>query len=131
MAKNFKVGLERHHSCKQPKRFLESDRVGYQPARAKSTADKINLAGRVYKYFHQIVTNCSVDVRNLTLKELSLAKNLSWVIKRSVEVKPKKRVPKDIPVDLLNSEWFQQAQTNPFLVASVLSRITDCVIIFS
>ena len=134
MANNFRMAMERDYGRKQIKRFLVI--CGYDDRVARSTAEKLNLARRVYTHFAEIVNNCfkcpSIDIRNLTINELSLAKNLSWVIKRSVEVKPKKRIPKDVPVEvdegsvlqsveeLTNSTWFQQAQDNPVLVASIL-----------
>ena len=136
------MALERDYRRKQVKRHLL--KCGYDDARATSKATKLNLGRRVYKHFDEIVANCNrfpnVDIRNLTLDELILAKNLSWVIKRSVEVKPKKRIPADVPVqvdegsvlqsvdELTNSTWFRQAQDNPALVASILSRISERVI---
>ena len=142
MANNFRMALERDYHRKQVKRHLL--KCGYDDARATSKATKLNLGRRVYKHFDEIVANCNrfpnVDIRNLTLDELILAKNLSWVIKRSVEVKPKKRIPADVPVqvdegsvlqsvdELTNSTWFRQAQDNPALVASILSRISERVI---
>ena len=142
MANNFRRAMERDYGRKQIKRFLVI--CGYDDTVARTTADKLNLARRVYTHFVEIVNNCfkcpSIDIRNLTINELSLAKNLSWVIKRSMEVKPKIGIPKDVPVEvdegsvlqsveeLTNSTWFQQAKGNPVLVASILSRINERVI---
>jgi len=142
MANNFRMAMERDYGRKQIKRFLVI--CGYDHRLSRSTAEKLNLARRVYTHFAEIVNNCfkypSIDIRNLTINELSLAKNLYWVIKRSVEVKPKKRIPKDVPVEvdegsvlqsveeLTNSTWFQQARDNPVLVAGIISRINERVI---
>ena len=93
MANNFRMAMERDYGRKQIKRFLII--CGYEDRVARSTAEKLNLARRVYTHFAEIVNNCfkcpSIDIRNLTINELSLEKNLSWVLKRSVEVKAKKR----------------------------------------
>ena len=142
MANNFRMAIERDYQRKQVKRYLLD--CGYSDARATSKANKLNLARRIYKHFDKIVSNCyrytTVDIRSLKMEELILEKNLSWVIRRSVEVKPKKKIPADVPVvvdegsvlqsveELTNSTWFRQAKDNPVLVASILSRISERVV---
>ena len=112
--------------------------------RPKQLADSLNEARRVYNRLDNIVQNrcsCShVDIRELTIHELYLANSLSWVIRRSAEVKPKMKVPDNIPQpvdsgsvqnslnEILNSVWYQQAKNNPLLVASILQGISTRVV---
>ena len=111
---------------------------------ATTTANKLNEARRVYPRLDNIVGNCcscpDVDIRDLTIHELYLANTLSWVIKRNAEVKPKVRLPKDVPVpvdagsieltkqEILNSDWFNTACQIPTLAASIMSSIATRVI---
>lgn len=142
MAISFKAAMERDYGCKQICRFLKRQ-WRYDDLKAKQTADKLNEARRVYSRLDDIVNNCcrcNVDVRDLTIKELYLANSLSWVIKRSVEIKPKKKIPGDAPIevdagsvqdsvnDILQSAWYTQARENPFLVAKILEGISTRVI---
>ena len=81
-----------------------------------------------------------VDIRGLTIHELYLANSLSWVIKRSAEVKPKVNVPDNVSQavdggsvqnsinEILNSVWYQQAKDDPQLVATILQGISTPVI---
>ena len=142
-AENFKSAIERDKGCKQIKRYLKKY-CGIEDELATHTADKLNSACRVHAHFTKIVSNCSkctnVDIRDLTIKELSLAVNISWVIRRSVLTKPNKKVPSNIPIEidegsvlrsieeLLNSGWYEQARCNPVLVANILNRINARVI---
>ena len=139
----FKTAMEREYGCKQILRFLKTH-WHYDEPKAKRIADKLNSARRVYASFDVIVNNCSrcpnIDIRNFTIKELYLARSLSWVIKRSVDVAPKEKIPADVPIDvdtgsinesideILNSNWYRQSQDNPLLVANILQRISDRVI---
>ena len=105
---------------------------------------KSNQGSRVYRKFATIVGNFSrctnLDIRDLTIKELSLAVNLSWVIRRNALIKAKKKVPIDVPVvvdeqsvqetveDILDSRWYKDTKDNPALVASILNRISERVV---
>ena len=143
LANSFQAAMERDYKMKQICRFLKKH-WNYEERAAKQMADRLNEARRVYKRLDNIVRNCCscshVDIRALTIHELYLANSLSWVIKRSVEVKPKVKVPDNIPQaidggsvqqsinEILNSVWFQQAQDNPQLVASILQGISTHVV---
>ena len=64
----------------------------------------------------------------------------TWVIKRSVDIKPTTRTPPDVQIPIgagsvedtvqaiLASDWYQYARDNPFLVAHILKNITSRVI---
>ena len=107
-------------------------------------ANKLNEARRLYPRLENIVENCcscpNVDIRDLTIHELYLANTLAWVIKRNAEVKPKVRIPQDVPVavdagsieltkqEILHSDWFKASCHNPTLVASIMSSIATRVI---
>ena len=71
----------------------------------EDNADKYNEGSRIYNKFPLIVNNCArcygIDIRDLTLKELSLAINMSWLVRRAVLTKAKKKaVPGDVSVDV-------------------------------
>ena len=87
----FKVAMLRDYGRKSIKPFLMRYWL-YDDTKATSTANKLNEAHRVFQNFAQIAKNCSkcpnVEIFRLDLHELYLAKNLSWVIKRSVDIKP-------------------------------------------
>ena len=142
LANCFAATMERDYNCKQIKTFLK--RSGFSEDVATKTANKLNEARRVYPRLENIVENCcscpNVDIRDLTIHELYLANTLSWVIKRNAEVKPKVRVPLDVPVavdagsieltkqEILHSDWFKATCQNPTLVASIMSSIATRVI---
>ena len=142
MANSFREVMERDYRCKQICRFLKKY-WNYEEKRAKKTADKLNEARRVHMKLEQILNNCdqcNVDIRILTIKELYLASNLSWVMKRKAEVKSKERVPEDAVIhidhgsvqesfeEILNSRWYIQARENPQLVAIIMNNLTTRVI---
>ena len=81
MANNCKTAMERDYRCKHILRFLKKH-MEYDDHTAKQTADKLNRARRVYDNFNDIVNNCcrcpNIDIRNLTIKKLYLARNLAW-----------------------------------------------------
>lgn len=142
MANSFYSAMERDYNCKQMKTFFKKH-WEYDDARAQKTADKLNGARRVHPRLEIIVRNCcsvrQVDIRDLTIHEMYLAYNLSWVLKRNAEVKPKARVPDDVPVDvdagsveetkrhILNADWYLAACHTPNLVATILSGISTHV----
>ena len=131
--------MEQDYRRKQIKSFLRS-MWGYDEVCAKKTADQLNEARRVHAPFAAIVHNCTstpnIDIRNFNFHELYLAKNLSWVIKRSVDIKPEAAKPANAPVELdagsiedsiqqlFGSDWYRESRENPFLVANVLKTIS-------
>ena len=82
LTNSFDIAMRREYNCKQVKRFLK-EHAGFNEERAKSTANKMNEARRVYPRLDKIVQNCCscpyVDIRNLSIHELYLANSLSWV----------------------------------------------------
>ena len=143
MSENLKVAMVRETACKQLKRYLKTYH-GMDNTHAQRFADKINLGSRIYRRFTTIVGNFSrcpdLDIRDHTIKELSLAVHLSWLIRRNALIKTKKKVPVDAPIvvdeqsfqqsveDIFNSRWYKDARDNPTLVASILNRISDLVV---
>ena len=112
---------------------------------AKQCTDKYNEGNRIYKKFPLIVNNCTqclgIDIRDLTVKELSLAVNISWLIRRAALTKSKqKAVPQDVAFDvvfmsvqqsveqILASNWYSVARENPALVANIMNQISDRVV---
>ena len=82
MALSFKANMKFGSNMKQVKTYLKKVLL-MKEYRAQTNADKINLACRVSKNLNKIVNNCTksgVDIRDLSLKELSLTLTLSWVI---------------------------------------------------
>ena len=91
LANSFQAAMERDYKMKQICRFLKKYWY-YEEKAAKQMANRLNEARRVYKRLGNVHNCCScshVDIRGLTIHELYLANSLSWVIKRSAEVKPK------------------------------------------
>ena len=143
LANSFQAAMERDYNMKQICRFLKKH-WNYDDRTAKQMADRLNEARRVYKGLDNIVSNCCscphVDIRGLTIHELYLANSLSWVIRRSADVKPKVKIPGDIPHpidggsvlrsinEILQSVWYQQAKDNPQLVASTLQGISTRIV---
>ena len=143
LANSFQRAMERDYKMKQICRFLKKH-WDYGDQEAKQMANRLNEARRVCSRLNNIVRNCCscshVDIRGLTIHELYLANSLSWVIKRSAEVKPKVNVPDNIPQpvdvgsvqnsvnEILKSAWYQQAKDNPKLVASILQGISTRVV---
>lgn len=139
----FQEAMYRDYGRKQVKRFLMKVWNWDEP-RAMETANSLNEARRVYQHFGKIVKNCfectHVDIRSFNIHELYLAKNLSWVIGRSVDIKPVVKKPAGVPMQLdprsiedtiqniFNSDWYKEANENPFLVANVLKTITSRVL---
>ena len=143
LANSFQAAMERDYKMKQICSFLKKYWY-FEEKAAQQMANRLNEARRVYKRLGNIVHNCCscshVDIRGLTIHELYLANSLSWVIKRSAEVKPKVNVPDNVSQavdggsvqnsinEILNSVWYQQAKDDPQLVASILQGISTRVI---
>ena len=137
MSENLKVAMVREMACEQLKRYMKTNH-GMDNTPVQRFADKINLGNRVYRRFTTIVGNFSrcpeLDIRDHTIKELSLAVNLSWIIRRNALIKTNRKVPVDAPIvvdeqsvqqsveDILNSRWYIDARDNPTLVAYILNR---------
>ena len=103
----------------------------------------MNEARRTCIKLEDIVNNCiqcNLDIRDLTIKELYLASNLSWTLKRKAEIRTQKKVPVDelIEIDqisfeetleeILEKPWYSQARGNPQLVANLLNRLSNHVV---
>ena len=144
MSNCLKIAMERESGYKQLKRYFSSE-CGMTDAVAKQCADKYNEGNRIYNKFPLIVNNCTqchgIDIRDLTVKELSLAVNMSWLIRRAALTKSKqKAVPQDVAVDvdfmsvqqsveqILASNWYSVARENPALVANIMNQISDRVV---
>ena len=73
MANNFRMAMERDYGRKQIKRLLVI--CWYEDRVARSTAEKLNLARRVYTHFAEIVNNCfkcpSIDIKEGIYKRTS------------------------------------------------------------
>ena len=94
MANCLKQAMARESGYKQLKRYLVNE-WGMSDADAQHDPDKYNEGSRIYHKFPVIVNNCAqcpnLDIRNLTVNELSLATNLSWVIRRSTMTRDKRK----------------------------------------
>ena len=144
MANCLKIAMQRESGYKQLKRYLTTE-YGMSEAIAQHNADKYNEGSRIYNKFPLIVNNCAqchgIDIRDLTIKELSLAINMSWLVRRAVLTKAKKKVvPRDVAVDvdlasvqqsvdqMLSSNWYAAARDNPALVTNIMNQISDRVV---
>ena len=142
MAYCFRYAMERDYRCKQICKFLKKI-WQYDDGKAKKTANKLNEARRTCIKLEDIVNNCiqcNLDIRDLTIKELYLASNLSWTLKRKAEIRTQKKVPVDelIEIDqisfeetleeILEKPWYSQARGNPQLVANLLNRLSNHVV---
>ena len=92
MAESLKSAVERETGYKQIKRYLKIY-WDMDDSPAQHNADKYNEGSRIYRNFSVIVNNCTkcanIDIRNFTIHELSLAANLSWVMRRSANIQSK------------------------------------------
>ena len=144
MANGLKLAMQRESGYKQLKRYLTLE-CGMSDAIAQHNADKYNEGSRIYNKFPLIVNNCArchgIDIRDLTLKELSLAINMTWLVRRAVLTKDKKKaVPQDVAVyvdmasvqqsvdQIFASNWYAAARDNPSLVANIMNQISDRVV---
>ena len=144
MTDSLKLAMQRESGYKQLKRYLTSE-CGMSAGIAQHNADKYNEGSRIYNKFPLIVNNCArchgIDIRDLTLKELSLAINMSWLMRRAVLTKAKKKdIPHDVAVDvdlasvqqsvdqILASDWYAAARDNPALVANIMNQISDRIV---
>ena len=90
----------------------------------------------------QNLSNCpALDIRDLTIHELSLAGSQNWVIRRTALSKSKKKpangtVPapidwNDVQLtvdDIVARNWFDDAKDNPPLVAYIMDKINERVV---
>ena len=108
--------------------------------------EKDNEGSRIYDKFPQVLRNLSrcpeLDIRDLTIHELSLAGKPSWVLRRSALLGNKKKPSANktiaTPVDwadvqlsvddITASQWFDTAKSNPPLVAYIMDKINDRVV---
>ena len=144
MSNCLKIAMQRESGYKQLKRYLSAE-CGMCDAVAKHNADKYNEGSRIYSKFPLIVNNCAqchgIDIRDLTLKELYLASNMSWLIRRAALTRSKKNsVPHEVALDvdlmsiqesvdkILASNWYALAKENPALVANIMNQISDRVV---
>ena len=144
MALSFKANMEFGSNMKQVKTYLKKVLL-MKEHQAQTNADKINLACRVSKNLEGIVSNCAksgVDIRDLSLKELSLAINLSWVIRKKSLSRIRTKVPVNAPVQIENAEekrlrcfdnlrqeeWYQECKRYPSLVTKWMEDITELMV---
>ena len=146
MSKSLKNAMERETGWKQLKRFF-TDECGMENTLAQHNADKYNAGCRIYDKFPQIVKNCAqsscVDIRDLSLNDLSLAINMSWVLRRAALSKTKSRKKPthpdnavDVDVASINqsvdeiraSNWYAAAKNNPALVANIMNQISETIV---
>lgn len=114
---------------------------------ATITADKYNEGARVYDRMDGILENINyvvdIDIRDLSLHELSLAHNRSWLVRRSTLSKKKMRKKAnrrgqpglldnvdwgDVQnsVNFLKSQnWFLTVQQDPDVVSTVMHHVSD------
>ena len=142
MAVCFKTNMEYGSNMKQVKSYLTKVLL-MNDREAQSNADKINLACRVNKKLADITQNCckgGIDIRELTLNELSLAQNMSWVLRKKALSSIPKKVPSDAAIPMNNEsihhaveilremEWFLESKKNPSLVAKNMRNISDAMV---
>ena len=148
MSKSLREVMVRETGYRQLKRYFVQE-IGMTDEDATHAADKYNEGSRIYDKFPQIVMNLSIcpalDIRDLTIHELSLAGKLNWVIRRSALVKGNKRelgngngIPVPTPVDwndvqlsvsnIVATKWYDDAKGNPHLVAHIMEKINERVV---
>lgn len=145
MALTFKSNMVFGSGIKQVKTYLKSVLL-MNDDEAQKKADKINLGCCIASKLPQIITNCEkcgVDIRSLSFKELSLAKNVSWVINKKTLSSFRKKVPVDAPVhvenarekllrsfDLLRQEsgWYEEIKKHPSLVSKWMRDLMDLMV---
>ena len=144
MSKCLREVMTRETGYRQLKRYFV-EMIGMTDDDAKHAADKYNEGSRIFDKFPEIIkniSNCpSLDIRDLTVHELSLASKANWVLRRSTLSKNKKK-PLDgnvqTPVDwnnvqqsvddIVSSDWFYDAKANPPLVAYIMDKINERVV---
>ena len=135
------------HYQKSFKRYF-MNYLGMTEENAEVDAHKYNQACRTYDSLGVIFANCqkypNVDIRDLSVKEMYLARNESWFLQRSASLK-KADKPKPVPPageaididpqalnqtvdDILGSSWYKDAKANPKLVARLLQDISTRVL---
>ena len=145
MSKSLREVMLRETGHRQLKRYLV-DMIGMTNDAATHAADKYNEGSRIYDKFPQVLRNLSrcpeLDIRDLTIHELSLAGKPSWVLRRSALLGNKKKPSANktiaTPVDwadvqlsvddITASQWFDTAKSNPPLVAYIMDKINDRVV---
>ena len=145
MSKSLRDVMVRETGYRQLKRYFV-EMIGMREDEATHAADKYNEGSRIFDKFPQILQNLSscpeLDIRDLTVHELSLAGKQSWVLRQSALVrnkqKPSANATFTTPVDwsdvqssvddITNSQWFGTAKTNPSLVAYIMDKINERVV---
>lgn len=146
MSKSLRVAMVRDTGYRQLKRYFV-DMIRMTDDDATYAADKYNEGSRIYDKFPQILKNLSrcpeLDIRDLTIHELSLAGKPSWVLRRSALVRNKQKPSPNStantpPVDwadvqlsvddITASQWFDTAKSNPQLVAYIMDKINERVV---
>ena len=144
MAKSLREAMVRDTGYRQLKRYFV-EMIGMADEDAKHAADKYNEGSRIYDKFPKILQNLSncpaLDIRDLTIHELSLAGSQNWVIRRTALSKSKKKpangtVPapidwNDVQLtvdDIVARNWFDDAKDNPPLVAYIMDKINERVV---
>ena len=144
MSKSLREVMAVETGYRQLKRYFV-EMIGMSDEDAACAADKYNEGSRIFDKFPQILqnlSNCpSLDIRDLTIHELSLAGKQNWVLRRSaLSKKPRKSADGNVPtpvdwndvqvsVDaLVRSRWFDEAKSNPPLVAYIMENINQRVV---
>jgi hypothetical protein len=146
LAKCLREAMLRDTGFRQLKRFFLG-MFNMFDEEATTLADKYNEGVRVYDRMDRILENINyvvdVDIRDLSLHELSLAHNKSWLIRRSTLSKKKMRkkanhrgqpgllAAVDWP-DVQNSvnylqrqNWFLTIQHDHDVVSTVMDHVSD------
>ena len=144
MSKSLREVMVRDTGYRQLKRYFV-EMIGMADEEAKHAADKYNEGSRIYDKFSKVLQNVSncpgLDIRDLTIHELSLAGTQNWVIRRAALSKSKKKpangtIPaaidwNDVQLtvdDIVASNWFDDAKDNPPLVAYIMDKINERVV---
>ena len=146
LAKCLREAMLRDTGFRQLKRFFLG-MFNMFDEEATTLADKYNEGARVYDRMDRILENINyvadVDIRDLSLHELSLAHNKSWLIRRSTLSKKKMRKKADnrgqpgllAAVDwpdvqnsvnyLQRQNWFLTIQHDHDVVSTVMHHVSD------
>ena len=145
MSKSLREVMVRETGYRQLKKFFV-EMIDMTDEEATHAADKYNEGSRIYDKFPMIIENLSkcpnLDIRDLTIHELALAKKPSWVLRRSAVVANKKKpsgngaVGAEVDWDnvqqsvdmITSSDWYEEAKDNPPLVAYIMDKVNDRVI---
>ena len=146
LSKCLREAMLRETGFRQLKRYFIG-MLNMSDEEATIAADKYNEGARVYDRMDGILENINyvvdIDIRDLSLHELSLAHNRSWLVRRSTLSKKKMRKKAnrrgqpglldnvdwgDVQnsVNFLKSQnWFLTVQQDPDVVSTVMHHVSD------